>query len=332
VLDLFSGAGGMALGFEAAGARSIGAVEVDAVSAETFRRAFAGHSPVVLGGPRTKSRPGGDITRLRPQDILESLPSTPDIVIGGPPCQGFSRIGRAKQRSLVSERDYSRRGARDPARNDLYERFLDVVLAAKPKAFVMENVPGLRDHLGIDMALRIAEDAERRCEYLYNVRYFMLNAAWYGVPQVRWRIFFVGLRSDLGSQAVPTAPLRTHEVGEEFPEGTSLPDDPRMLWGPQIPRAPQPVPIITTLDALGDLPRLTGHLLGHKPVEQRLPLRRKPSPWVAALRAWPGRPAPATVGGNWVVSSERRNISAMIRATCSGRPGWNVSGRATQGG
>src|SRR4029079_9405490 len=72
-----------------------------------------------------------------------------------------------------------------------------------------------------------------------------------------------------------------------------------MLSGSQIPCAPQPVPVVTTFDALGDLPRLTGHLLGHKPVDQRLPLRRKPSPWVAALRMWPGRPAPPTVGGNW---------------------------------
>jgi DNA (cytosine-5)-methyltransferase 1 len=299
VLDLFSGAGGMALGFQAAGARTVGAVEIDPASAETFRQAFASDAPVVSGGTPSAAGPGGDITRVVPRELLERLPAWPDIVVGGPPCQGFSRIGRAKQRSLVTEQDYRSRGARDPDRNELYDRFLDVVLSARPKAFVMENVPGLRDHLGIDMAMRIAEDAERRCEYLYNVRYFILNAAWYGVPQERWRIFFVGLRSDLGPNAVPTAPPRTHEVREEFPEGTSLPEDPRMLWGRQIPRVPRPLPIVTTLDALGDLPRLVGHLSGEKPMEHRLPLRRKPSAWAAALRDWPDRIATETVSGNW---------------------------------
>jgi DNA (cytosine-5)-methyltransferase 1 len=298
VLDLFSGAGGMALGFQAAGARTIGAVEIDPASAATFRQAFEGDGPVVSGGSPGVAGPGGDITRIDPCELLERLPAWPDIVVGGPPCQGFSRIGRAKQRSLVTEQDYTSRGARDPDRNELYDRFLDVVLAARPKAFVMENVPGLRDHLGIDMAMRIAEDAERRCEYLYNVRYFILNAAWYGVPQERWRIFFVGLRSDLGPSAVPTAPPRTHEVREEFPEGTSLPEDPRMLWGRQIPCAPRALPTVTTLDALGDLPRLVGHLSGQKPAEARLPLRRKPSPWALALREWPDRPATDLVSGN----------------------------------
>jgi DNA (cytosine-5)-methyltransferase 1 len=289
----------MALGFQAAGARTIGAVEIDAASAQTFRQGFATDSPVVNGGPPNAGGLAGDITRLDPPRLLEKLPALPDIVIGGPPCQGFSRIGRAKQRSLVAKRDYTSRGARDPGRNELYDRFLDVVLAARPKAFVMENVPGLRDHLGIDMAMRIVEAAERRCEYLYNVRYFMLNAAWYGVPQERWRIFFVGLRSDLGPNAVPTAPPRTHEVREELPEGTALPEDPRMLWGLQIPRASRPLPTVTALDALGDLPRLVGHLSGQKAVEQRLPLRRTPSPWAAALRDWPRRKAVETVSGNW---------------------------------
>jgi DNA (cytosine-5)-methyltransferase 1 len=299
VLDLFSGAGGMALGFQAAGARTIGAVEIDRPSAETFRRAFADDAPVVFGGPAGPDGPGGDVTQIAPQDLLDRLTSAPDIVVGGPPCQGFSRIGRAKQRSLVTEQDFSRQGARDPDRNELYDCFLDIVLSARPKAFVMENVPGLRDHLGVDMALRIAEDAERRCEYLYNVRYFILNAAWYGVPQERWRIFFIGLRSDLGPHAVPTAPPRTHEIAEEFPEGTSLPDDPRMLWGSQIPRADRLLPTVTAFDALGDLPRLVGHLRGQKPAEERMPLRRKPSPWVAALREWPRRTTAETVSGNW---------------------------------
>ena len=91
-------------------------------------------------------------------------------------------------------------------------------------------------------------------------------------------IFFVGLRSDLGPHAVPTAPLRTHEVEEEFPEGTALPDDPRMLWGRQIPRADRPL-------ARGHRPRGPGRppeahrspVTGRNRWSMRLPLRRKPS-------------------------------------------------------
>src|SRR5262245_40945919 len=109
VLDLFSGAGGMALGFQAAGARSIGAVEIDKPSADTFRRAFADDTPVVFAGVPGRDGHGGDITRMAPVQVLDRLRAAPDIVIGGPPCQGFSRVGRAKQRSLVSEQDYSRR-------------------------------------------------------------------------------------------------------------------------------------------------------------------------------------------------------------------------------
>ena len=109
VLDLFSGAGGMALGFEAAGCESIGAVELDDAAASTFGRNFP--EAVVFGGPDR-----GDISRLRPADILDGLHHQPDIVVGGPPCQGFSRIGRAKRRSL--EDKLQERHGWHTARND----------------------------------------------------------------------------------------------------------------------------------------------------------------------------------------------------------------------
>jgi DNA (cytosine-5)-methyltransferase 1 len=119
----------MSLGFEAAGARTVGAVEVNPVSAETFRQAFAREAPVVWGGTASDAGPGGDITRIAPRELLDALPAWPDIVVGGPPCQGFSRIGRAKQRSLVVEQPYSILG-RDPGRDSL-RSVLEVVLTAK---------------------------------------------------------------------------------------------------------------------------------------------------------------------------------------------------------
>lgn len=298
VLDLFAGAGGMALGFEAAGARCVGAVEMDPSAARTFETMFAAEGPRVFGGEEY-----GDMTRLAPRALLEQLDAAPEIVIGGPPCQGFSRIGRAKQKSLLKESErVLHGGVRDPLRNSLYRHFLEVVSEAKPKAFVMENVPGMREMLGIDVAERIAREASHLG---YNVRYFLLNAAWYGVPQQRWRLFFVGLRSNLGHNAIPQPPIRTHRYGQEFPEGVKIPDDRWAVWGNQIPEVEFPEPAVTVREALDDLPRLTGHLEGARPCESRLPLRREPSEWARSLRDWPGRQSPDEVSGNWYRSNPR---------------------------
>lgn len=291
VLDLFAGAGGMALGFHAAGGQCIGAIEYDQVAADTFETTFHDHGATVLGGPEA-----GDVNKVPVPDLLSAVGETPMIVCGGPPCQGFSRIGRAKQASLLGEEDRIRQGGvRDPGRNLLYQYFLAVVRQARPLAFVMENVPGMREHLGNDFARRISREAH----YLgYNVRYFLLNAAYYGVPQHRWRLFFVGYRSDLGHDAVPTPPVRTH-AGASSNLGSGLPEDPWMIGN--VPEVANPSPLVTVRDAIGDLPRLKGHLGedGEAPDEEDLPLRGEPSPYAQRLRAWPGLEAPPKVSGNW---------------------------------
>ena len=296
VLDLFAGAGGMALGFRAAGARCVGAVERNPAAARTFAENFADEGAAIFGGEE------GDVNDLEVDDLLAGLPSEPDIVVGGPPCQGFSRVGRAKQTSLLDdELKVLRGGVRDPNRNQLYRYFLGVVAKARPRAFVMENVPGMREMLGIDHAGRIAREASALG---YNVRYFLLNAAWYGVPQDRWRLFFVGLRSDLGPLATPIPPTRRHGSGGSQLEGASIPEDRWMLWGDKIPSVAKPAPAVTVFEAIGDLPRLVGHLPppqgnASAPRERRLPLRRQPSSWAQALRCWPGLPEAGDVSGNW---------------------------------
>jgi DNA (cytosine-5)-methyltransferase 1 len=298
VLDLFSGAGGMALGFEAAGGRCVGAVEIDEAAAGTFRATFANEGAVVLGGVDD-----GDMAICSAGEILGGLAKPPDIIVGGPPCQGFSRIGRAKRRSLLGVDDRVKYNGEDQDRSLLYRQFLRVVAAARPVAFVIENVHAIRDAPGgIDMAARIARES---ADLGYNVRYFLLNAAWYGVPQQRWRIFFVGLRRDLGSGAIPRPPKRTHTFGPNLPEGCSAPEDPWMIAGAQIPEIESPRPAVTVREAIGDLPRHTGHLKNQTPEECRLPTRGVPSPGVAILRDWPGRPAPDTLSGNWYRSTPR---------------------------
>jgi DNA (cytosine-5)-methyltransferase 1 len=291
VLDLFSGAGGMALGFQAAGAKCIGAVEYDQAAADTFSAALSADSPVVFGGAES-----GDVNLLPAQELLAALPERPSIIVGGPPCQGFSRIGRAKQASLLGHQERIRTGGlKDPTRNLLYKYFLASVEHARPLAFVMENVPGMREHLGSDFARRIAAEAH----YLgYNVRYFLLNAAHFGVPQNRRRLFFVGIRSDLGHKAVPTPPPQTHLPGP-LPVGTSISEDPWMVAGDDLPVVTDPLPQVTVRQAIGDLPRLVSHLGGCEPVDTPLELRREPSAYVKMLRAWPSHEASPLVTGNW---------------------------------
>lgn len=283
----------MALGFEAAGARCVGAVEIDEAAATTFRTAFADHCPQIFSG-----REKGDMSHLSVDELANSLPSLPDVIVGGPPCQGFSRIGRAKQMSLVDAEQRIRHGwVRDRDRNELYTYFLNAVRVLSPKAFVMENVPGMREMLGVDIARRIAREASA---LRYNMRVFLLNAAWFGVPQQRWRLFFVGLRQDLGPYAVPRPPIRTHAFGPDLPKGMAIPgDNDLIIWGTALPSVADPAPAVTVRDALDDLPRLSAHLLGEKPVDEPLPFRGEPSAWASKLRNWPGRPAPELVTGNW---------------------------------
>ncbi len=298
VLDLFSGAGGMALGFQSAGARCVGAVDADAAAAKTFKTMFAHDRPRVFGGPED-----GDVNNLEVEQLLGALSEVPDLVVGGPPCQGFSRIGRAKHASLLEDEEERllRGGQRDPHRNQLYRYFLGVVRACRPKAFVMENVPGMREMLGVDQARRISREAARLG---YNVRYFLLNAVWYGVPQHRWRLFFIGFRRDLGAMAVPTPPVRTHDGPLKPSDFAAYPEDHWLIEGRNIPEAAELLPPVTVFQALGDLPRQRKHWsprsgLGEKPKERRLPLRGEPSDYVKKLRAWPGLPAPEAVSGNW---------------------------------
>lgn len=290
-LDLFAGAGGLSLGFHGAGARPLGAVEIDAAAAETFSRVFSDSGPVVHAGPDQ-----GDVNTLDAATLLGSLGQRPDVVIGGPPCQGFSRIGRAKHASLLGREERIRNGGvRDTGRNHLYQYFLDVVRLGQPQGFVMENVPGMREMMGNDFAQRISREAYALG---YNVRYFMLNAASYGVPQNRWRVFFVGIRGDLGLDAIPKPPPRTHTAMEDMGL-TSLADDDWFIPGSQVPLIESPLPVVTVADAIADLPKLKGHLRGGKAPTERLPLRRPPTEYAKRLRDWPGLPAPAEVSGNW---------------------------------
>lgn len=162
-LDLFSGAGGLSIGFAMAGGKPRGAVDIDQDSIKTYSQLFPFATDVACC----------EIESWKPN----SAPGEIDVIIGGPPCQGFSLA----------------RGLRfvDDPRNHLYKYFVQLVGYYKPKWFVMENVEGITNIGGGIILAQILEDFAR---HGYSVDYRVVNMAEYGVPQLRKRAIFVGNR------------------------------------------------------------------------------------------------------------------------------------------
>jgi len=172
-IDLFCGAGGMSLGFEQAGFDVVAAVESDPIHAATYRRNFPDAAVI----ERDVARLRGD--RLRTAAGLDG--ADVDCLFGGPPCQGFSPIGRLD--------------ANDP-RNELVLHFGRLVRELGPRYFVLENVPGLVQAQG----QRILDGFERRVTRSgYRLLWPppVLDASDFGVPQRRRRVFLVGAREDV---------------------------------------------------------------------------------------------------------------------------------------
>jgi DNA (cytosine-5)-methyltransferase 1 len=182
VLDLFCGAGGMSLGFRNAGCQILGGIDVNPHAINTHHQNF----------PCAKLElPAQDIRDVRNLDELNLDPNDVDILVGGPPCQVFSRVGIGKMRKLGNniESDH---------RNFLYQEFVRFVAFYKPFCFVMENVDNLANKE--ETISKIHKDFSRnqRKGYPgYNVDYKVLDASNFGVPQKRKRLFIIGIRSDL---------------------------------------------------------------------------------------------------------------------------------------
>jgi DNA (cytosine-5)-methyltransferase 1 len=216
----------------------------------------------------------------------------PDILIGGPPCQGFSRLGRAKLDSLTDE------GFAGDPRNDLYRRFLDAAELWRPAAVVMENVPGMLSVEEKNVAEEAAADLAQRG---YRVGYGVLNSVWYGVPQFRERLFFIGVRNDL--EVNPAMPSATHLA--RLRSGDYI----RSEWEWTLPlqfiqhyeiRVNTDLATLnatTVSEALDDLPPITAHLSRNAaPQRYKLvsPVSYRSSPHSAfaqIMRTWPGLPA-----------------------------------------
>lgn len=170
-IDLFSGAGGFSLGFDAKGFQNIFSVDIEPSFCETYGYNFPRHNLIQK-----------DICDLTNEELkyLKEYDDL-DVVIGGPPCQGFSIAG-----------NIGRKFIEDP-RNKLFKEFVRVVKVVKPNFFVMENVARLYNHNKGATRKEIISDFENLG---YKVECKILNSADYGVPQIRKRVIFIGSKNN----------------------------------------------------------------------------------------------------------------------------------------
>jgi DNA (cytosine-5)-methyltransferase 1 len=179
VVDLFSGAGGLSVGFNTPPYKILFGVEFDKWAAETYSANFS--HPML----------NRDIRELDADELVKTYGNA-DVVIGGPPCQGFSMAGK--------------RNSNDP-RNSLFMDYLRFVNAFKPKYFVMENVPGILTMKTTDKTLVVDIIRSEVAKIGYKLKWQILLACDYGVPQKRRRVIFLGWREDAEE---PYHPVPTH--------------------------------------------------------------------------------------------------------------------------
>lgn len=218
-LDLFAGCGGFSLGLEWAGLKCLAAIDFNESAIETFR---ANH-------PEVRHALVRDLTQFKPEHLDKLIGSEKvDLIVGGPPCQGFSK---ARQ---VDGANHGGRLVHDP-RRDLYKEFLRYVTYYQPSVFIMENVPGMRSAAGGEFFTRVQVESRKLG---YRVIPYEVQAWRFGVPQKRIRQLIIGTRREL-PLFIPDRYIRpTHaDVGEEDLRGLE--------------------PAVTLGEAIGDLPEIS---------------------------------------------------------------------------
>lgn len=300
VLDLFAGCGGLTLGFHSAGFRPVGSIEIDPIAARTHATNFFSDLPAE--SLLAHARPV-DITRVEPEDLLREFDQRGpaetqiDVIVGGPPCQAFARVGRAKLREIA---DHPEAFLKD-ARGNLYLRYLHYVRKLKPVAILMENVPDVLNYGGHNIA-------EEMCDALsamgYVCGYTLLNSVFYGVPQMRERMFLMAIAKEIGTPIAFPAP--THWI--ELPRGyhgsrqvalrtvrVDLFEQDHFYIEPPLADRAGFRPAVTAEEALCDLPPITLHLEGQlkrgaRRFDQLAPYAKDVthSSYSKQMREWPG--------------------------------------------
>ena len=277
-LSLFSGAGGLDLGIEGAGFAVAAAVEVDDDAADTMEKNFTGLvSPVIRR----------DIFDVPTRELLRAAglrgSERPDLVIGGPPCTPFSKSGFWL--------DWKRAGL-DPDAS-LLQAYTRVLAEARPRAFLLENVYALtyRNKASAPAFERLLREIDTAG---YHCRWGVLNAADYGVPQLRPRLFVIGVPK---RARLPELPAPSHG-GRWERRSTGLSERPHVTAGQAL------ADLVTNPEPGETIRGKWGHLLpGIPPGENYLHYTRErghPDPvftwrsryWSFLLKLDPGRPAP----------------------------------------
>lgn len=243
VLDLFCGCGGFSHGFEQTGDFQVTCgLDLMGDRIETFR--LNHHTAATIQG---------DIRQVSLEDV-DRVSGGPDLIIGGPPCQGFS--------SIRPFRDYSR----DDPRNNLFESFAWLVAELRPRWFVLENVLGLLTHKRGRSLTTLVESFEQAG---YATDWRVINAANFGLPQNRERLIVVGNREGRRFEWPPP----THDTEHRSMAG---PGSRRLVVDPLFHAAVKPA--LTVMDAIHDLPPVTAgrgatHYLDVTPTEYEHEMR-----------------------------------------------------------
>lgn len=214
VLDLFCGAGGLSEGFSQASTRfvTVRAVEHDRAAAATY-----------AGNHGKDSVFAGSIEDWLKQDAVPAA----DVVIGGPPCQGFSALGK---QDVLDQR------------NQLWLRYADVIRMAQPKFFVLENVPAFLNSDQLKRFKRQCQPSNRLGDYTFQSK--VLNAADFGAPQLRRRVIVIGRHRDLADPGFPETRYARDNYRQlkdalaglpEVVRQVALPEGYVSCWGTELP-------------------------------------------------------------------------------------------------
>jgi DNA (cytosine-5)-methyltransferase 1 len=226
MLDLFCGTGALSYGIETYSSHliTVGGIDADPSAART---AALNHPSAKVQCERIES--------IRPEDMLAfSGVSEIDVIVGGPPCQGFSSLRPSRGAGL------------DDPRNSLYQQFLNYVRVLRPRVFLMENVVGI---LSAGDGKLVSEMLAAFSRLGYSVDWRVLNAANFGVPQKRERFFLVGMRKNLGAKLEPQFPIPSHWFAGRV-IGTRLKEK-------YIINRESGNPPVTVRDAISDLPSIS---------------------------------------------------------------------------
>lgn len=298
VVDLFSGCGGMSLGLKRAQYTIIGGVEINQQAISTYaRNLFKNADEKTFELHKTPH----DIADFTPGKFLHNVlqkehpENLVDVIVGGPPCQAFSRIGRAKLRAVKQNPE----AYLVDERSNLYLHYLAYVDFFRPLVVLMENVPDIMNYGGKNVAEEIAISLEA---IGYQCHYTILNTAYYGIPQLRQRFYLVAILDTLHVE--PCFPELTHFI--RLPSGYDSVHNVALNTVERVPfhtvryiEPPQAAdnlpPAVTVREALADLPTITAHLQGRMPRGIRkfnmlAPYIQdiEPSAYALNMREWPG--------------------------------------------